>query len=155
MISLDYSLEPAELLKLEKVDLTSATITDLDFYLFCGNVIFRIDEAVLDASWGWVPILNFASQLYEILYTIQDGETKSLEFTESEATIDFHRKGENITVTAEYASSEAITTVVELRKAVSIFCCRVIADLSNQWHELSQNPAFKQRATMICADHPL
>jgi len=149
MIFLDYNLEPSEMRKLEDIDLTSATPTQLDYYLFCGSVLFRIDGASFDASWRWIPILNFVTQLYDIVANIKDGETRVLEFTESDATIEFRRTGNNVEIMAEYSSAKATASQQELQETVTKFSRRVFGDLISHWPELAQNPFFKERNELV------
>jgi hypothetical protein len=149
MVSLDYNLEPLEVSKLEGVNLTTATATDLDYYLFCGSVFFQIDGIRFDADWGWIPILDFATQLFLIVSEINDGEVRTLEFTESEATIEFQRAGSDIEVSAEYASAMAKVSHHELQQGATAFFRRVLDDLLSRWPQLAANPFFKERRDLL------
>ncbi len=149
MIHLDYSLEPAELRRLKGVDLASATRTQLDYYLFCGNVVFRIDDAVFDASWGWVPILDFAARLYELVHDLRNSTRQYLEFTESEARISLHLRGDRVEVTTNYVPSRAETSLDALQEVATAFLHRVLKDLRLHWPDIARNPAFREFEDMI------
>ena len=144
MIHLDYKLNPDEIGNIEAADLASATPTQLDYYLFAGDVEFRVGDQVFDAAWGWVPILDFARTLYVIVHDLADGATDHLEFTESEETIDFHRSGSRVVVTASYGAAKADVELHELQDAAAAFLRRVTGDLSVRWPTLHQNPYFLQ-----------
>jgi hypothetical protein len=149
MIFLDYHIEPAELSKLGAIDLTRITATQLDYYVFCGDIVFQIDDLVFDARWGWVPIVDFATQLFCNLKEISDGECKSLEFTESDATLQFTRSGEEIEIVGSYCSSRARVRLWDMREAAKGFFARVMSDLTTKWPELSRNDAFRERMEML------
>src|SRR5262245_24810805 len=100
MIFLDYHFDAIETARIKDEELISATHTDLDYYLFYGDVNFRIDKVVLDAE--SVPIIDFAEKLNEIAFGIQDGQTCQLEFTESDEVISFQRSSFNVEITSSY-----------------------------------------------------
>src|SRR3990172_1056919 len=137
MIVLDYRLEPAELRKLDGRDLGALTTTQLDYYLFCGSIIFRIEGVTFDAIWGWVPVMDFATQLFEISCDVKSGETRRLEFTESDAALSFSRLGEQVAVHANYSTGAARVPVQELKIAAKKFLSRVVTDFATKWPELS------------------
>jgi hypothetical protein len=155
MITLDYSLDPSEMAKINAADLTSATQTDLDYYLFCGSIVFRIDGKTFDAQWEWIPILDFATQLFMIACEINDGASRTLEFTESEATIAFRRHGSEIQISADYASGIAEASLQELQQAATAFLRRVLNDLRARWPQIADNVFFKEREGLLntpCVD---
>lgn len=152
MIHLDYNLEPSEIRKIEGVDLITATANDLDYYLFCGDIIFRIDNTNLDARWGWVPIINFATQLYLIASEIKEGEARKLEYTESAAVIEFSRQGGIIEIKAEQAHAKVEASLYELRESATIFICRLFSNLTSRWPKLAQNQFFKERVDIVGCD---
>jgi hypothetical protein len=155
MITLDYSLDPSEIPAVNGADLASATHTDLDYYLFCGSVVFRIDGKSFDAQWGWIPILDFATQLFLIVCEIKDAEVRTLEFTESEATIEFRRQGSEIQVSAEYASATAEAPLQELKQTASAFFRKVLDDVSSRWPQITDSPFFRERGELLktrCVD---
>lgn len=155
MITLDYNLDPSEIPVVDAKDLASATHTDLDYYLFCGSVVFRIDGTSFDAQWGWIPIFDFATQLFLIVCQIKDAEVRTLEFTESEATIEFRRQGSKIQVSAEYASATAEAPLQDLRQTASAFFRSVLDDVSSRWPQITDNPFYSERRELLktrCVD---
>ena len=75
-------------------DLAAADETDLRYYAATGDIIFRKDQTDLSARWGWIPLIDFALALREIAEALAVTEgSETFEFTESEATLRFDRRG--------------------------------------------------------------
>jgi len=71
---------------------------------FLGDVMIRIKGTDLTTTWGWVPVLDFAAGVTNLLYNLQPGCEEIFEFTESEATLTFRRQEEDLVeVAASYA----------------------------------------------------
>lgn len=153
MIILDYKLDSEELKKLKNLDLSQITSTDLDYYLFRGDIFFRTDSENLDAPWGWVSIIDFSTHLYLISCEIKDNEQRVFDFNESEATIKFQRIGEYIYVKPSYVPRKAKTTVFELKQASMNFFKRVLSEISNEYPQLLKNQFFIERVSLL--DNPL
>ena len=86
-------------------DLAAADETDLRYYAATGDIILRNDQVDLSARWGWIPLVDFALALREIANALSVTEgSRIFEFTESDATIQFERRGQNITIGASYAA---------------------------------------------------
>ena len=139
-ISLDYNLEPSELRKLEECDLATVTRTEIDYDLFCGNIIFQVDDTVFDACWRWIPVLGFALQLYAIVADLHDGEQRVLEYTESTDCLVFQRFGSMVEVSASYTPDLARTSYEGLKNAVTTFVRRMVADFTSRWPTMRSNP---------------
>src|ERR1700722_2040060 len=86
-------------------DLAAADETDLRYYAATGDIILRDDQVDLSARWGWIPLVDFALALREIAnaLSVTDGN-RVFEFTESDATIQFERRGQNMTIGGSYAA---------------------------------------------------
>lgn len=137
-IQLDFSLNSLEAKKISTVDPKSISQTDIDYYLFCGSIVFRIDGATFDAPWEWVPVLGFASQLAEIVELLVVQESASLGFTESDASISFRRNGSTVRIDANYCSSTTEISLVELTTSANEFMQRVARKLIESWPLLEQ-----------------
>lgn len=149
MVSLDYKLELSEVNRLTDLDITSASHTTLDYYLFCGDIYFRINEVSFDAPWGWIPVISFSMQLCEIVCTIRDGETGRLEFTESEDEIRFTRTEDVIDVSCDYSDGHAQVSLSDIRGASIRFATRIVAELSARWPLLKTNKAFQEKVDQL------
>ena len=145
MIFLDYNLDPAMIKKVTDYDIISATNDTLDYYLFCGDIYFRVNGANFDALWSWIPLIDFSMKLAEISCTIRDGETAIFEFTESDDKIYFLRTKEVIDVTCDYSNAHAQTSLSEMRAATVSFAKKVFNDLTNRWPLLKSSKAFQEK----------
>lgn len=143
-MTLDYLLDPEDLQRAAEVDMAIATGTQLDYYLFCGSIIFRVDSASFDALWKWIPVFDFAIKINEIASRLIDGEERVLEFTECEAAISFARTGADVRITATYTASVASVRLEELRVAAAKFLENVKSDLLCRFPALAENAAFRQ-----------
>jgi hypothetical protein len=145
MINIDYSLNYADLNKLETYDLSKVDLTHLDYYLFTGDIIFKINEMDFSVNWGWIPILGFAMQLYDISKKISSAKVSKLNFTESDDDIFFEMSNnDDVRITASYVGSNAIISVVELHRETRDFLIKVLYDLENRWSDLSDNIYYQQ-----------
>jgi hypothetical protein len=149
MVTLDYLLDPEDLQRANELDMAIATGTQLDYYLFCGSIVFRVDSASFDALWKWIPVFDFAIKINEIASGLIDGEERLLEFTECEATISFARTGADVRITATYTPSIASVRLEELRVAATNFLDKVKSDLLYRFPALSGNAAFKERLALV------
>lgn len=149
MIFLDYKLEPSELNRLTGLDITSASHTTLDYYLFCGDIYFQINDASFDAPWGWIPIISFSLPLCEIVCTIKNGEIRSLEFTESDDEIRFIRTEDVIDVACNYSDAHAQVSLSEMKGASIRFAERIVHELSDRWPLLKTNKAFREKVDRL------
>lgn len=145
MIFLDYQLDPSHVKRLTDNQILSADDTSLDYYLFYGDVYFRVNEVSFDPFWGLIPVIFFSMQLCEISCGMADGEMSSLEFTEVEEQIHFLRAKDIIQITCDYSDARAQTSLPELRDASIDFANRVFDDLSNRWPLLKSTKAFQEK----------
>jgi hypothetical protein len=149
MVTLDYSFDPKELDKLTTFDFGQLTLTDLDFYLFCGNILFSVDGVSFDAAWEWIPILNFCVRMNLVLADLNIQGRALLEFTENEATILFQMDNASVTITADYAHASARAGLQQLRDAVKDFSARLIHDLAERCPVLLTKSVFQERLDII------
>jgi hypothetical protein len=124
-------------------DLTSADETDLRFYAANGDIVLRNDQADLSARWGWIPLIDFALALRKIAEALaaSDG-SETFEFTESDATLQFDRRGAEITIRGSYAVGEITLPFAEFADRTADFARRLDAELLAKQPELSSNPAY-------------
>jgi hypothetical protein len=142
-ITLDYQLHPLSRDHPDR-DLATADATDLRYRLFLGNVFFRVGEADFSASWGWVPVLDFALGLEYVARELRHGMMEAeFDFTESESTIRFRRDDEDVLISASYTSHRAVVNLEHLVDAVRVFRKRVIDDLSQLHPQLRMNSTIR------------
>jgi hypothetical protein len=141
-MDLDYRL--SEDWDENSIDLASAEETDLRYYAAPGDIILRKDKTDLSARWGWIPLIDFALALREIAEALSIAEgTETFEFTESEATLQFERGGEEATISSSYAPGEIIIPFTEFREQVKDFARRLDLELLAKRPELRRNPVYQ------------
>jgi hypothetical protein len=125
-------------------DLATADETDLGYYAATGDIILRTDQTDLSARWGWIPLIDFALAMRKIGEALAVGEgSETFEFTESEAKLQFDRRGQEITISGSYAPGEiTIPFTVFIEKATD-FAQRLDAELLAKRPELGQNPVYQ------------
>jgi hypothetical protein len=125
-------------------DLISADETDLRFYAATGDIVLRNDQVDLSARWGWIPLIDFALALRKIAEALAAGDgSEMFEFTESDATLHFDRRGAEITVGGSYAVGEITLPFVAFCERATDFARRLGAELSAKRPELRLNPAYQ------------
>lgn len=145
MLVIDYALTPGgpgvSVERLSKIDETT-----LRYDCFTGDVILVVDGLDYSARWGWVPVLDFALALDDLVDALTAGDgVEVLEFTESEATLTFRRTGTEVTVAASWRPDSAVTPYADLRASAKAFLGRVLSDLVTRYPPLAQNPVLVER----------
>jgi len=126
-------------------DLATVEETDLRYYVAPGDVMLRGGQADLSANWGWIPLIDFALALLEIADALSAAEgSETFEFTESEATLQFDRVGEEVTITSSFAPGEIRTPLPEFRNQVDDFARRLDKALLQRHPELELNPEYQR-----------
>jgi hypothetical protein len=139
---LDYRL--SEEWDEDSTDLVAADETDLRFYRATGDIVLQNDQADLSARWGWIPLIDFALALWKIteaLATTDGSET--FEFTESDATLQFDRRGAEMIIRGSYAVGEITLPFAAFADRVADFARRLDAELLAKRPELRLNPAYQ------------
>lgn len=136
MITLDYMLrespDPGR-------DLKVVDENALHYDLFLGNVSFRVDDADMSTSWGWIPIIDFAVCIERIANGLKPRETQSFEFTESENRIDFTLLNGMVEIRTTYVAPRARVPIEEFRRASREFLRRMLDDLTERHATLALN----------------
>jgi hypothetical protein len=125
-------------------DLMSSDETDLRFYAATGDIVLRNDQADLSARWGWIPLIDFALALRKIAEALaaSDG-SETFEFTESDATLQFDRRGAEIIIRGSYGVGEITLPFGEFVDRTEDFARRLDAELLAKRPELRLNPAYQ------------
>jgi hypothetical protein len=146
MLTLDYELSPSWKMVSDQTDLANADEMDLRYSVLLGDVVFKEGSHDFSARWGWVPIVDFAASLRGIAAGLdeRDCAEATFEFTESDATLSFRRKGEAILITSSYSLGEARVPLRDLVAAVDAFAGRVARELSQRYSSLARNASFSR-----------
>jgi hypothetical protein len=125
-------------------DPATADETDLRYYAATGDIILRKDRTDLSARWGWIPLIDFALAMRKIseALAVRDGN-EMFEFTESEAKLQFERRGQGMTISGSYAPGEITIPFTAFVEKARDFGQRLDAELLAKRPELRQNPVYQ------------
>ncbi|MFE0424823.1 hypothetical protein [Streptomyces sp. NPDC058953] len=137
-----------------QTDYRRAEVTTLRHDLFCGDVYLADTEAdrELSTAWGWVPVLDFAWALCDIVERLDRDPMGSraarpqraeLDFTESSDRLLFERRFGWVDVAADWQPLEEAPLSfphADLRREARDFLHDVIADLCDMHETLADNP---------------
>jgi hypothetical protein len=125
-------------------DVATADETDLRYYAATGDIILTTDQTNLSARWAWIPLIDFALAMRKIGEALAAGEgSETFEFTESEAKLQFDRRGQEMTISGSYAPGEITIPVAAFLEKVRDFAQRLDAELLAKRPELRQNPVYR------------
>ncbi|WP_461006211.1 hypothetical protein [Streptomyces capparidis] len=151
MIELGYSLsrrfpDPPQ------TDYRTADVRTLRHDLFCGDVYLAQDELELSTAWGWVPVLDFAWALCDVVERLDLDPAGSraakvrqaeLDFTETTDRLRFARRFGWVEVRADWTEAGPLTVRhADLRREARDFLHDVLADLTDLHEDLADNPAL-------------
>lgn len=139
-----------------QTDYRSADVHSLRHDLFCGDVYLADTNADREVStaWGWVPVLDFAWALCDIVEQLDQDPRGSraanrqyaeIDFTESSDRMLFERRFGWVDVEADWMPSEEAPLTFShrlLRREARDFLHDVIADLVDMHDGLGDNPVI-------------
>jgi hypothetical protein len=145
-------------------DYRRADVRALRYDLFSGDVYLADTKAdrELSTAWGWVPVLDFAWALCDIVDQLDRDARGSraagpyradLDFTESTDRMRFERRFGWVGITADWIrgadragdEASALTfSYTELRRESRDFLHDLLADLTDLHDDLGENPAIWQ-----------
>jgi hypothetical protein len=110
-----------------------------------GDIVLHGPEADFSTEWGWIPLLDFVLAFHDIVGKLGKGERETnFEFTESDATLQFLRKGEVVHLTASYAPGEIQTPLFEFHDAVHRFAGKLKKELAAKHPELAKHKLIQK-----------
>jgi len=141
-----------------QTDYRAADVAALRHDLFCGDVHLadvRQDTAdrELCTRWGWVPVLDFAWALCDVVERLDTDPLGSrapgpqraeLDFTESTDRLFFSRRFGTVDISADWqpAGEQPLAfSHTELRREARDFLHDLVADLTDMHEGLADNPA--------------
>ncbi|WP_181764164.1 hypothetical protein [Streptomyces albidus (ex Kaewkla and Franco 2022)] len=139
-----------------QTDYRTADVRALRHDLFSGDVYLAdtAEDRELSTAWGWLPVLDFAWALCDIVEQLDTDPRGSraagpqraeVDFTESTERLRFERRFGWVDVTADWnAADEAPLTFqhTELRREARDFLHDLLADLTDMHEGLEDNPAL-------------
>jgi hypothetical protein len=137
---LDYQLKEDS-----ETDWSSVTEEDLRYRVALGNLIFHVGNKDFSAAWDWIPLVDLAASLAEIVRKLEGGSaSQTFEFTESDAWIRFERKGEKVLVSTSYGEGEGEIALRSATEAVKSFRERLWSELVRKHPQAAHNVAVKK-----------
>jgi hypothetical protein len=122
-----------------------ATAEDLRYRLVLGDLLLTVGDHDYSAEWGWIPLLDAFAALSSIIQHLErDPGTRSFEFTESDAMLEFSRYGDQIHLKASYKPAVSGAPVADWKEAVADFAQRLRAEVLTGYPELAQNHEFRR-----------
>ncbi|WP_354641849.1 hypothetical protein [Kitasatospora camelliae] len=150
MIELGYSLsnrfpDPPQ------TDYRTAPVRTLRHDLFCGDVFLDVDGHELATGWEWVPVLDFAWAVCDIVEQLDDDprgsraatvRTADLDFTQNTELLRFARRFGWVEISATWRrnSEPLVVRHADLRREARDFLQDVLADLFDMHEGLADNP---------------
>ncbi|MBJ3806924.1 hypothetical protein [Streptomyces flavofungini] len=139
-----------------QMDYRGADVHALRHDLFCGDVYLADTKAdrEVGTAWGWVPVLDFAWALCDIVEQLDRDPLGSrasrsqyaeLDFTESTDRMLFERRFGWVDIEADWMRVEEQPLTFshgELRKEARDFLHDLLADLIDMHEELGANPVI-------------
>jgi hypothetical protein len=88
-----------------------------------GNLILLSPNTRIEMEWEWIPLLDFAYCLKEIVSNLKNNDYSKeyFEFTENAETLEFSRQKEGLKIGASFSSVVIETTLISFEKAVYDF----------------------------------
>jgi len=126
------------------VDLASASETDLRYRSLLGDVEFRIGDSDFSTQWGWIPLLDFALGLTDVLMRLPDSRLESFEFTESGAELRFELRGGEVEVRSNFAAAIGHAPLEVLRRAAQGLAEQVLSAARMEAPGVDANPDFER-----------
>jgi hypothetical protein len=123
---------------------------DFDYGCFLGDVKIVLGDAVIDASWGWVPIGQFLTLLLVAMSDLLRGELRAeVTFTENEAAIYFQRDGGEVYVTTSFTEVVGCADLAGLRDCSVQSAAEFFDEIIQRYPSLLDNKIIVQRLQLI------
>lgn len=128
-------------LQIKKKDISEGSIT---YDLLPGDVKLQTDSGIIDMSWGWVTVLDFAIFFKRISNFLSQRKTgcKEFGFTENDEYLELCRENDVITIRPSFKGDILKVDFEEFRKEVDIFYNNVLNDVLNANPFLRVNKEF-------------
>lgn len=142
MYKMTYSILQKDL-RIKKKDISEGSIA---YDLLPGDVKIQTDNGIIDMSWGWVTVLDFAIFFKRISNYLSQRETGCQEFgfTENDEYLELCRENDVLTIRPSFNGDILKVDFEEFRKEVDIFYNNVLNDVFNANPFLRVNKKFLQ-----------
>lgn len=124
-------------------DLATADESVLRYDVLLGDLILQINGVDFSARWGWIPLLDLACSLKDMSDEILTGEPEAaFEFTESDAWLQFSRRGDAVEVSASYVPQQSVVEARDLCTILTSAAQEFFTRVATQNPGLALNPSF-------------
>lgn len=117
---------------------------DVEYDLLPGNIQLQTNSGLIDMSWGWVTVLDFAiffKRICNILSHKEDGCQK-FGFTENDEYLQLCREKDTIKIHPSFDGDTLVVNFEEFSKEVDKFYNSVLEDVFNANPFLRCNKEF-------------
>jgi hypothetical protein len=143
--------------KTAAINLAIADESVLRYRTFLGDLILRVGEVDFSTRWGWIPLLDLAYCIKEMIGELLSGQPAAVfEFTESDAILRLVRHGQNVVISASYVDGNAsVDLQVFSKTAISVsrrffeWAAQANTDLASNPHFLLMWEEVRRDPTMI------
>ena len=144
MMKLDYKISDEWNLTVDSDSLGAMDETDLRYGAFLGDFVMIANAKQSRTDWGWVPLLDWYLAMQHIRneLTSENDCVSTFEFTESDALIEFTKKGNSLTISPSYESWIETVSFVDFSDAVDDLGKRVFRDAASKHPQLLVNEDF-------------
>jgi len=136
-----------------QTDYRTVPVRALRHDLFCGDVFLDVDGEELATRWSWVPVLDFAWALCDIVEELDRDprgsrsaavQTADLDFTQNTELLRFARRFGLVEISATWRpdAEPLVVRHAELRREARDFLQDVLADLTDLHDGLADNPSI-------------
>lgn len=107
----------------ELTDIERMSDEEIRYNFLLGNVILFSPNSRIEMEWEWIPLLDFAYCLKEIVNNLKnkDDSKEYFEFTENTEKLEFSRHNLNIKIIASFSPIVIETTLLSFEKSVYDF----------------------------------
>jgi hypothetical protein len=123
----------------------------LRYECFLGDIRFEVDKVDFSTHWGWVPVLDFALGMSNLLNALEHDSEQTFEFTESEAVIRIRRTDGIVELTTSYSPGVMRVDVGELREATRDLAQRLGTRFGSEHPALANNEEFQAALRQVGA----
>jgi len=141
-VALTARLDPAW--NSAQVDLASASEMDLRYRSLLGDVELRIGDSDFSTKWGWIPLLDFALGLTDLLMRLPDSRFESFEFTESGAELRFEMRDREVEIRSNFTAAIGHAPLDVLRRAALGLAEQVLSAARTEAPGIDANPDFER-----------
>jgi hypothetical protein len=120
-----------------------ASVAELLYEMFLGDLSFRIGDADFSALWGWVPIMDVVRQLMRAVRQLPAINRLDIDFTESDALLRLDYEDGVVTISSTYSPAVVKVTLSDFDDAVRRFATDAIQDFEAKCPGLRGNPLIQ------------